>query len=134
MSKLYGLKNKIDDLESVNNVENKEDVRVIKKRINILKEITSALVEEIEKLDFIRPIRIRQGLSLRDEVQGFEVHLIQSALKQTGGHQTHAARLLGVSITTLNAKIKRLGITPNLDFDSSVLYEKNGLSNSVEHI
>jgi DNA-binding NtrC family response regulator len=131
MSKLYSLKNKIDDLESVNKFENTEDVKSIKKRIGILKDITSALVEEIEKLDFIRPIRIRQGISLRDEVQGFEVHLIQSALKQTGGHQTHAARLLGVSITTLNAKIKRLGISPNLDFNSSVLYEKNGLSNSI---
>jgi transcriptional regulator with GAF, ATPase, and Fis domain len=134
MSKLYGLKSKIEDLENVNKFEDTEDVRTIKRRINILREITTALVDEVEKLDFIRPIKIRQGINLREEMRGFETHLIQSALKQTGGHQTHAARLLGVSITTLNAKIKRFGISPNLDYHSPPFFQENRMSETVERV
>jgi hypothetical protein len=35
-------------------------------------------------------------------------------LIQTGGHQTRAARLLGVKVSTLHEKIKRYGIEPNV--------------------
>jgi transcriptional regulator with GAF, ATPase, and Fis domain len=46
-------------------------------------------------------------LKLRDEVRRFEIDLIQRALTRTRGSQVHAAKLLGVNPTTLNAKIKR---------------------------
>jgi transcriptional regulator with GAF, ATPase, and Fis domain len=36
--------------------------------------------------------------------------LIDRALEQTGGNQLRAARILKLKHTTLNAKIKRLGI------------------------
>jgi DNA-binding protein Fis len=36
----------------------------------------------------------------------YEIEIIQSALKYTGGNQRAAARLLGLKATTLNAKIK----------------------------
>lgn len=51
-------------------------------------------------------IDISSGVTFYDEVKKFEVDLIQRALQQTGGHQSRAARLLGLNATTLNSKIK----------------------------
>ena len=45
-----------------------------------------------------------------DEVRRFEIDLIRRALDQTGGHQSRAARLLGMNATTLNSKIKTYNI------------------------
>ena len=44
------------------------------------------------------------------EVRRFEIDLIRRALDQTGGHQSRAARLLGMNPTTLNSKIKTYNI------------------------
>jgi DNA-binding NtrC family response regulator len=57
-------------------------------------------------------IDISQGLTFYDEVKKFEIDLIQRALDQTGGHQSRAARLLGLNATTLNSKIKSYNILP----------------------
>ena len=46
-------------------------------------------------------------LNLREEVQRFEIKLIQGALTRTHGSQVQAARFLGLKATTLNAKMKR---------------------------
>jgi DNA-binding NtrC family response regulator len=56
-------------------------------------------------------IDISRGVNFYDEVKKFEIDLIRRALDQTGGHQSRAARLLGLNATTLNSKIK----TYNLD-------------------
>jgi len=50
------------------------------------------------------------GRSLRSLVEEFEKGLICSALSRTGWQQRRAASLLGVLPTTLNEKIKRMGI------------------------
>ena len=47
------------------------------------------------------------NLNLREEVQRFEISLIQRALTRTHGSQVEAARVLGLKATTLNAKMKR---------------------------
>ena len=52
----------------------------------------------------------RPSLNLREELRRFEIELIFRALTHTRGHQSRAARLLGVNATTLNAKIKRYHI------------------------
>ncbi len=57
-------------------------------------------------------IDIAQGVTFYEEVKKFEIDLIQRALEQTGGHQSRAARLLGLNATTLNSKIKSYNITP----------------------
>jgi DNA-binding protein Fis len=49
-----------------------------------------------------------------DEVKKFEIDLIRRALDQTGGHQSRAARLLGLNATTLNSKIKTYNILPRI--------------------
>ncbi|HEV7701722.1 MAG TPA: sigma-54 dependent transcriptional regulator [Pyrinomonadaceae bacterium] len=51
-------------------------------------------------------IDIAKGINFYDEVKKFEIDLIRRALDQTAGHQSRAARLLGLNATTLNSKIK----------------------------
>jgi transcriptional regulator with GAF, ATPase, and Fis domain len=51
-----------------------------------------------------------EGVRFYDAVGRFERQLIEGALRRTGGVQKHAAELLGLKATTLNEKIKRLGI------------------------
>jgi DNA-binding NtrC family response regulator len=53
---------------------------------------------------------IGRGVNFYDEVRRFEIDLIRRALEQTGGHQSRAARLLGMNATTLNSKIKTYNI------------------------
>jgi DNA-binding NtrC family response regulator len=53
---------------------------------------------------------IGRGINFYEEVRRFEIDLIRRALDQTGGHQSRAARLLGMNATTLNSKIKTYNI------------------------
>jgi DNA-binding NtrC family response regulator len=53
---------------------------------------------------------VSHGVNFYDEVRRFEIGLIRRALDQTGGHQSRAARLLGMNPTTLNSKIKTYNI------------------------
>ena len=55
---------------------------------------------------FSSDIDISRGVNFYDEVRKFEMDLIRRSLEQTGGHQSRAARLLGLNATTLNSKIK----------------------------
>ncbi|HLM59450.1 MAG TPA: sigma-54 dependent transcriptional regulator [Pyrinomonadaceae bacterium] len=56
-------------------------------------------------------IDISRGVNFYDQVRRFETDLIRRALDQTGGHQSRAARLLGLNATTLNSKIKSYNIS-----------------------
>jgi len=55
-------------------------------------------------------IDLGHGINFYDEVRRFEIDLIRRALHQTSGHQSRAARLLGMNATTLNSKIKTYNI------------------------
>lgn len=55
-------------------------------------------------------IDLAHGISFYDEVSRFEIELIRQALDLTGGHQSRAAKLLGLNNTTLNSKIKSYNI------------------------
>ncbi len=57
-------------------------------------------------------IDIAHGVNFYDEVKKFEIDLIRRSLDQTAGHQSRAARLLGLNATTLNSKIKNYNIHP----------------------
>lgn len=78
-------------------------------QVSALKVLSSALLSEVEALE-ARSGQFEGHINLSEEVKNFEVGLIRNALIRTGGRQRRAARLLGVKITTLNAKIKRYGI------------------------
>ncbi len=56
-------------------------------------------------------IDLGRGINFYDEVRRYEIDLIRRALDQTGGHQSRAARLLGMNATTLNSKIKTYNIS-----------------------
>jgi DNA-binding NtrC family response regulator len=64
----------------------------------------------------VLPARIRyarlksippEGVDLPQIVDDFERELIATALKQSGGSQTKASKLLGLRVQTLNMKLKR---------------------------
>ncbi len=100
-----------------------EDAKIFKQKLKVMKEIALVLVEEIEALGYVRSVNISRGIKLHDEMRMFEVHLVQSALERTGGHQTKAAQLLGINLTTLHNKLKRLNISPDNLVDAPVLHE-----------
>jgi transcriptional regulator with GAF, ATPase, and Fis domain len=83
---------------------------VINKKIDVLRDVTLALLDEVKSLGTLRKVEIENGINFEDEVKSFEILLIQQALERTGGSQLHAARLLNLKHTTLNAKIKRYQI------------------------
>jgi DNA-binding NtrC family response regulator len=55
-------------------------------------------------------IDLSHGISFYDEVNRFQIELIRRALEITGGHQSRAAKLLGMNTTTLNSKISYYNI------------------------
>ena len=79
-------------------------------QVAALRVLAVSLLKQIETLEEDANEDIGKELNLHDQVQQFEAALIRSALEKTGGRQRRAARLLGVKVTTLNTKIKRLRI------------------------
>lgn len=56
-------------------------------------------------------IDLARGVNFYEEVKRFEMDLIRRALDQTAGHQSRAARLLGLNATTLNSKVKSYNLS-----------------------
>ncbi|HEU5057090.1 MAG TPA: helix-turn-helix domain-containing protein, partial [Kofleriaceae bacterium] len=58
------------------------------------------------------PARAPRGreLQLRPQIEALERSLVEEALRRTGGNQTAAARLLGLSRFGLQKKLRRYGI------------------------
>ncbi|MBX7171596.1 MAG: hypothetical protein K1X72_11615 [Pyrinomonadaceae bacterium] len=90
--------------------ELKRNGNILNDRIETLREVTVALLDEVKSLGSMRKVEIENGINFDDEVKSFEIALIERALEQTGGSQLRAARLLNLKHTTLNAKIKRYDI------------------------
>lgn len=78
--------------------------------INTLREAAMTLLREVESLASQQEPPTTQRLGLQEEVQRYESELIRDALHRTRGNQRRAAKLLKVKVTTLNCKIKRLGL------------------------
>ena len=78
-------------------------------RLEALRELARQLSMEVEAIGRTRP-DLESPVDYYQEVQRFEIDLIQSALRRTRGHQAQAAKLLGIGATTLNSKIKTFGI------------------------
>jgi DNA-binding NtrC family response regulator len=107
------------------------DTAVAEAKINYLKMMTMTLLHELSSLTEGRREPATARVDLKGEVLRFESELIRCALQTTHGQQRRAARLLGTNATTLNTKLKRLGIeidddpadgfaiTPSSEFDFS---------------
>src|ERR671926_104082 len=80
-----------------------------------LREAAITLLREVESLAKQQEPQTNEKLGLQEEVARYESELIRHALQRTRGNQRRAAKLLGVKVTTLNCKIKRLGIANNFD-------------------
>lgn len=79
--------------------------------LEALKLLILAMWRELSALEAAGAAQ-REGapIDLPLELRRFESDLIRCALIRTGGRQRRAARLLGMSVATLNAKIKRYRI------------------------
>jgi DNA-binding NtrC family response regulator len=85
-------------------------------KVKRLVELTLRLLNEIEQLKQTQELQSpdeRHRLDLNEELRRFEIRMIRKALMHTGGHQTRAADLLGVKLSSLHEKIKRYGIKTN---------------------
>ena len=79
-------------------------------RISLLKQLATKLATEVDSLNEKERFDFGAGFSLDEEMQKFEMDMIRHALYLSGGHQTSAAKLLGIKKTTLHAKLKRFSI------------------------
>ncbi|HEY0546810.1 MAG TPA: PAS domain-containing protein [Pyrinomonadaceae bacterium] len=92
---------------------------IVNDKVKTLKDVASALTMAAEVLEeagtngLMLNQNIEDGIDFDEEVERFEISLIQRALKRTHGNQKRAARLLKMKHTTLHTKIKRYGITPS---------------------
>lgn len=79
--------------------------------LSLIRALVNTLHIEIETLDSIGGDEIGdEPVDLFEKVREYEANLIRSALVKTGGNQRRAAHLLQLKTSTLNAKIKQLGI------------------------
>jgi len=131
--KVSRLKSELGVLQSLDMLE-AGDERAFKEKVKILRDVALWLIEEIDALDYVRSVNIRRGINLHDELRWFEIHLVQSALERTGGHQTRAARLLGINLTTLHNKLKRLNISPDNIVNAPVIHEDLDYSSAAKAI
>ncbi|MDQ3714035.1 MAG: hypothetical protein M3388_17710 [Acidobacteriota bacterium] len=83
----------------------------VNNRLEALKTLSNSISGQVAALQREEQIAAQKQINLYDEVNRYEADLIRCALFRTGGRQRQAARLLNVKISTLNAKIKRLGIS-----------------------
>ena len=82
-------------------------------RIDALRSLILIFLREVDSLKKIvgpRPRKKGDPIKLDNEMDAFEASLIRDALFKSKGNQRDASRLLGIKPTTLNAKMKRLGI------------------------
>jgi transcriptional regulator with GAF, ATPase, and Fis domain len=78
--------------------------------VNGLRKLALRLWQELQIMESTHCMDVNGRIDLHEEVTKFEIGLIRRALLQTGGSQSEAARLLGISLSSLNSKIKRFGI------------------------
>jgi DNA-binding NtrC family response regulator len=96
---------------------------VLNNKLEALRILATSILTELSTLKGERKVAVRKNVDLVGEVQRFEEDLIRSALTRTGGRQRKAAALLGIKPTTLHAKMKRYGMTDDVDEEGDDIYE-----------
>jgi transcriptional regulator with GAF, ATPase, and Fis domain len=103
--------NKLNAKNSTANYPGKFKTAADNEQIESIKSITNLLLRKIEALEKELPEAatepFKKGSNLYDVISSFEKKLIRDALRATNWSQRRAAQILGVKVTTLNAKMKR---------------------------
>jgi len=106
--------NKLNVKNFAANYPSKSKTAADNEQIESIKSITNLLLRKIEALERELPEvamePFKKGSNLYDVITSFEKKLIRDALRATNWSQTRAAQILGVKVTTLNAKMKRYEI------------------------
>lgn len=118
-------------------LENKPSIDIedfVTVRIESLRALVELLLRELE---FLQQLSAQNGAQtpgpkdLVRETQHYEEQLIRHALMVCGGNQRKAAGMLGVKPNTLNSKMKRYQILPEVVFASSKHVSKSIRSNGA---
>lgn len=88
-------------------------------RIGIVKQLLNKLLIELETVDESERVHLDENFNLNEQMKNFESDIIRQALYLTDNNQRLAAQMLGINYTTLNAKMKRLGIPTKGDMGLS---------------
>ena len=107
-----GLERRRTPVEAQTGSQLDELVRLAGEVAAALKAIAEAVEQQTARLapESQQPGDIRDGIDFNQAVRHFEIDLIESALRETGGNQVQASRLLGLKHTTLHDKIRRYRI------------------------
>jgi transcriptional regulator with GAF, ATPase, and Fis domain len=73
-------------------------------------QIAEGMLANINESDPLSSLDQHIPVNLKKTLRSYEIDLIIRALVVANGSQTKAARLLGISDTTLHSKIKRFGL------------------------
>ena len=109
----FRLVDTLDEVATSESTRQTPGEAALKSRIDNLKAVALTMLQEVQALTQIKTTDVEEGVDFYEEVQRFEIQLIERALAQTGGHQGRAARLLNLKLTTLNSIIKRYNISPH---------------------
>lgn len=110
--KLINMQDDNKPLDAAETGANADGDEGISEKLEGLTSLATELLDEVKALLPPSTVNVRGGIDFYREVERFEIELIQRALDKTGWHQTRAASLLKIKITTLNSKIKRYNIAP----------------------
>ena len=82
--------------------------------LRTLKDIVTALSFAVGAVSAAQLAEDANGTDFYEAVRRCEIMLIKRALRQTGGNQAQAARMLKLKQTTLHGKIKRYKLSPSV--------------------
>lgn len=88
-------------------------------RIGIVKQLLNKLLSELDAVNENERVSLDENFNLNEQMKNFETDIIRQALFLTDNNQRLAAQMLGINYTTLNAKMKRLGIPTKGDMGLS---------------
>ena len=84
------------------------DSNLLYSKLANLSSLVASIHAAVEDLETPQVTPMDEEFDFYNEVERFEIKLIRSALRISGGSQVKAAKLLKLNPTTLNAKMKAL--------------------------
>jgi DNA-binding NtrC family response regulator len=89
-----------------------KDAEELQTKLATMRDLIASLQSELDNLSTINLPEMNDDFDFYREVERYEWKLIQTALRKCAGSQVKAARMLKMKPTTLNSKMKVLGLLP----------------------